>query len=372
MLILGAVGGSTVYAAQSSLPGDTLYPVKTAVENLQLAITPGAVAKANLHLKLAQRRIDEVTQQVKLNRDVNAQALETVKQQFDDALRELSNSGNTKETNDTLSRLSVASLDQQLELEQAMSTAPQNSQTVLKQIIDETRRGNIIAQVAYANHDFLEHQPSVADEKLDAGQFKIEGTLLSIQDKTWNVGGTIIENVHLSGKAPAIGSRVKLEGLVKDNNVFISRIEVSENSTEPTKAEGQFGGNNQNGTSDISGIAVKIGNDSSAQLNPGDNVKLQGRADDNKLNVTSKESNKKDSTAINGVLTAVDAVKGAITVKMAGNQVMVNVSEAQIEGESSRTLRLSDLNHLLGQDVRLDGLYKKGDLLFARHVRVED
>jgi len=57
---------------------------------------------------------------------------------------------------------------------------------------------------------FLQNQLSVTDNKLDAGQFSIEGTLISIQDKTWNVGGTIIENVHLSGETPVIGSRNKI------------------------------------------------------------------------------------------------------------------------------------------------------------------
>ena len=105
MLILVIAGGSTVYAAQSSLPGDTLYPVKTGVENLQLAITTSPAVKANLYLKFAQRRIDEVQQEVKLNRDVNTQTLANVQQQFDDTLKELSNSNNTKASNNTLSQL---------------------------------------------------------------------------------------------------------------------------------------------------------------------------------------------------------------------------------------------------------------------------
>jgi hypothetical protein len=373
VLILVLAGGSTVYAAQSSLPGDTLYPVKTGVESLQLAVTPGAAAKANLHIKLAQRRIDEVTQQVKLNRDLTAQSLDNVKQQYDDALRELSNSGNTKANNDTLSRLSVATLNQQVELEQAIFSVSQKSQPVLQQIIDETRRGNTIAQVAYASHDFLQHHPSVADQKLDAGQFSIEGTLQSIQDKTWNVGGTIIENVHLSGKTPAIGSRVKLQGLVKDNNAFISKIEVSENSPEPTKVEGKFGGTNQNGTANISGIPVTLSDNSSTQLKAGDKVQLQGGADDDKLNVTGKQNNGNDSSTLSGVLTTVDTVKGTITVKMTGSQVTVNVSKARIEGEndSHRIYQLSDLKHWIGQEIKLEGLSRKSNLLYASRVQAE-
>ncbi len=385
LVVFGAAGGSTVYAAQSSLPGDTLYVVKTGVENFQMAVTTDASAKADLHLKLAQRRIDEAVQQVKLNRDINVQALETVKQQFDSAIKELSNSDDTEATDNTLSQLSAATLNQQLQLEQVIANAPQSSQPVLQQALAETRRGNMIAQVAYANHDFLQRQPSVADKKLDIGQFHIEGTLLSIQDRTWNVGGTIIENVYFSGKTPAIGSRVKLEGMVKDNEAFITRINVSESSIEPTKVEGQFGGTSQDGKANIGGLSVEIGNNGNngsngnngnTQLKPGDKVQLQGRTDNGKLKVTGKESQNQetgDSTTLNGVLTAVDTDGNTITVKMAGNQITVNISEARIESKnkSDRTPGLSDLKHLIGRDVRLDGLYKKNNLLYARQVRVD-
>jgi len=370
--VLIAAGGGTVYAAQGSLPGDALYPVKTGVENLQLSLTFGTVAKANLHLELAQKRIDEVTREVNLNRDINPQAIEAVQQQFDSALKELSKSPDAEKTSQTLSRISAVSLNKQLELENVVAHASSDNQRVVQQIIDETHSGNTIAQVAYSNHDFLSHQPSVSDNKLDSGRFSVEGTLLSIQDKTWNVGGTPIENVHFSGKAPAIGSRVKLEGLVKDKNTFITKLEISDVSSEPTKLEGQFSGTNQSGTSDISGIQVKINNDSNVSLQPGDNVQLQGRADDEKLTVTDKKTNKNDSANLNGVLTAVDIKKGTITIKVTGNLVKVNVSDAQLTNDHGQTLKMSELNHLLGRDVKLTSLTKKGDLIYCRNLIIED
>ena len=373
MLIFIIAGTSTVYASQSSLPGDTLYPVKTGIENLQLAVTTSPAVKADLYLKFTQRRIDEVQQEVKLNRNVSAETLAKIQQQFDDTLKELGNSNNTKASNATLSRLSVVTLNQQVELEQILAGAPRSSQPVIQQIIDQTRRGNTIAQVAYANHDFLQQQPSVADKKLDAGQFSIEGTLLSIEGKTWNVGGTIIENVHLSGETPAIGSRVKLQGLVKDNKTFISKIEVSENSTEPTKVEGQFGGTNQNGTADISGIPVNINNNSSGQLSPGDKVQLQSGVNDGNLDVTSKHNNSNETT-MDGILTAIDIKKGTVTIKMTGSLVTVNISHAQIESKNNghRTYQISDLSHSIGSDIKLEGLSKKGNVLYADTVIVDE
>ena len=174
-------------------------------------------------------------------------------------------------------------------------------------------------------------------------------------------------------KTPAVGSRVSLQGLVKDNNTFISKIEVSENSTEPTKVEGQFGGTNQNGTADISGIPVKISNNSSAQLNPGDKVQLQSGIDDGNLDVTNKNTNASQSTTLNGVLTAVDTVKGTITVKVTGSQITVNVNKAQIQSSTDyhQTYQLSDLKRWVGQDIKLEGLSKKGNTLYADTVKID-
>ena len=118
----------------------------------------------------------------------------------------------------------------------------------------------------------------------------IQGTLLSIQDNKWEVGGMDIENVIYSGEVPAIGSKVELKGLVKDNNTYISSITVTKNSTEQTEVEGQFEGNNQDGTANVSGISVNINNNNNAQLKPGESVQLQGDTTNNKLNVSSQQS----------------------------------------------------------------------------------
>jgi hypothetical protein len=180
-------------------------------------------------------------------------------------------------------------------------------------------------------------------------------------------------NVHLSGETPAIGSGVELQGLVKDNNTYISHIEISANSTELTKVEGQFTGTNQNGTANISGIPVKISNNSSAQLNPGDKVQLQSGTDDGNLDVTNKNTSANQSTTISGTLTAVDTIHGKITVKITGSQVTVNISKAIIENknDSHRTYQLSDLKKWIGQDINLEGLTKNNNLLYAGLVKVD-
>jgi hypothetical protein len=61
-LIIGIlmIGSGTVTAASSSLPDETLYPVKLAAESVQIAFTPSALDKAELYARFADRRVAEI------------------------------------------------------------------------------------------------------------------------------------------------------------------------------------------------------------------------------------------------------------------------------------------------------------------------
>lgn len=58
-LVLGGTAG-TVYAAQSSLPDDALYPLKLFAENMQQAFTANAGEEMELQLQFANRRMEEI------------------------------------------------------------------------------------------------------------------------------------------------------------------------------------------------------------------------------------------------------------------------------------------------------------------------
>jgi len=60
VLVLLLAGGSTVAAAGNSMPDEPLYQVKLATEQVQLALTPSALGKAELYAKLADKRVAEI------------------------------------------------------------------------------------------------------------------------------------------------------------------------------------------------------------------------------------------------------------------------------------------------------------------------
>ena len=60
VVTLSALGGGTVYAAQDSLPGDALYPVKLGTEQVIMMLPGDDVVKAGRALSFAERRVGEM------------------------------------------------------------------------------------------------------------------------------------------------------------------------------------------------------------------------------------------------------------------------------------------------------------------------
>ena len=60
VLVLLLAGGGTVAAAGNSMPDEPLYQVKLATEQVQLALTPSVLGKAELYAKLADKRVAEI------------------------------------------------------------------------------------------------------------------------------------------------------------------------------------------------------------------------------------------------------------------------------------------------------------------------
>ncbi len=94
MLVLVVLAGSarTMVVAASALPGDLLYPVKTAVEEIRLAATTDPRAEIALHLELARSRLEEAAA---LESDPQAAgvatALQSYRRQLERALAILQN-----------------------------------------------------------------------------------------------------------------------------------------------------------------------------------------------------------------------------------------------------------------------------------------
>lgn len=84
-LVLVAGTGSVAVASQGSLPGDTLYPVKRALEGAQTSITVGDGAKATRVLDNAGGRLEEIEQlAARLGKSPDAETIAVLPDTLDD------------------------------------------------------------------------------------------------------------------------------------------------------------------------------------------------------------------------------------------------------------------------------------------------
>jgi len=83
VLAFSALGGGTAYASQDSLPGDILYPVKLGTEQVRMILPANDLAKAELALSFAEKRVEEMTALAEKGRPEN---LDLALDKYDDAL----------------------------------------------------------------------------------------------------------------------------------------------------------------------------------------------------------------------------------------------------------------------------------------------
>ncbi len=110
ILALVLAGGGVMVASAASLPGSPLYGVKRTTERVQFALTFGAADRAVLHLKFAERRLEE------------AAVLAVSRREFDE---------------DTLSALNE---EIELALLEARTVSEQDSMALWESIVDWTER----------------------------------------------------------------------------------------------------------------------------------------------------------------------------------------------------------------------------------------
>ncbi len=87
LVLIFLVGSSfTVYAAQSSLPGQPLYTIKSWSEDIRLSLTFSTKGKLNLTLDYTNRRMDEISRMVASGKALNDQTSERLQSELDNAL----------------------------------------------------------------------------------------------------------------------------------------------------------------------------------------------------------------------------------------------------------------------------------------------
>lgn len=153
VLAVSMAGGGTAYAAQSSLPGDALYNVKMATEELGLAFTFGDSAKTEQNLVLAQRRIQEAESLMNQNRPSD---IPEAGRQYRNTMERLEVIlGNGPEGVDTTisDRVAEATGQHLLELNNILGLVPDEAKSGIENAINASIKGQTRALEALAPAD---------------------------------------------------------------------------------------------------------------------------------------------------------------------------------------------------------------------------
>lgn len=227
MIVALLAGGGTAYASQTSLPGDTLYPVKLMTEDVQTAVARSPEKKVEMETKFANRRVEEIKNlQEKLKNRNGEIKLEVVEKAMERAAKRLD------KAEARISEMEEGKLKEKaLEAASRLEEALQNHEQILSDLAGEV--------------------PDIAEEVLLRAQAKAAlhaeralGTIMRLE-KNQEVGEKMKERIK-EGAPKIKGAEERAEGKL---NALENKLEAAKNYLENLKEQGK----------DVSGYEVKLG-----------------------------------------------------------------------------------------------------------------
>lgn len=140
-------GGGIVYASTDSLPGSPLYGVKRTTEQVQLFLAPAGAKRTELHIKFAQRRLEEVQALVEIKGQVDEEALAAIAEETGLALEE-AEKASVQDKAALLDKLVSLTERQQAVLKRVQAEAPEAAQKGLNRALEASQRGHEKAREA--------------------------------------------------------------------------------------------------------------------------------------------------------------------------------------------------------------------------------
>jgi len=142
-----AGGDGIVYASADSLPGSPLYGVKRATEQVQLFFAPAGTERTELHIKFAQRRLEEVQALTEVKGRVDEEALAAIAEETELALKETEKVP-AQDKAALLDKLVSLTEHQLAVLERVQEKAPEAAQNGLNRALEVSQRGHKRAREA--------------------------------------------------------------------------------------------------------------------------------------------------------------------------------------------------------------------------------
>lgn len=153
------VGTAAVAASASSVPGDLLYPVKTTVEGVRLAVARNPAERARLRMAWSQRRIGELEALLEQQGRFDERLVEAGQTEALAALQEIARLPDVERAR-LLGMYAAFAKAQARTLEQHLSEAPPPRQDILARAVSEYK--NLAAQAEAARRQPESQAPPTA------------------------------------------------------------------------------------------------------------------------------------------------------------------------------------------------------------------
>lgn len=147
ILAFVVASAGTVVAAQSSIPGEPLYPVKRVTERLGLLVVRDLPAKIHLHLEFTKRRTDEIEALYGRGQGVEEEILMELATETEETLKEIEVAPEG-DRDSLFEKLVDLTEHQQRVLERVRDRVPDQAKPALERALDVSTRGHERAKEA--------------------------------------------------------------------------------------------------------------------------------------------------------------------------------------------------------------------------------
>jgi hypothetical protein len=138
MMVFGSVFGAG-QAAADSLPGQFLYEVKLAAEQVRLGLTTDPEVRAELNLALAEERLNEIAEMLDLGETPDAAAFDRARQQLETAMGP-AKYGEERAPEWAFQKLMVAIQRHRRDMDHWLEALPEADQTPVRQLVRTMER----------------------------------------------------------------------------------------------------------------------------------------------------------------------------------------------------------------------------------------
>jgi len=205
LILITLLAGGTAYAAQESLPGDPLYPVKIGTEDARLLLAGNNADKAELNLEFAQTRLMEMSRVASRNREQTELAFNGYRDNLDAAEQQIRNMANNSVSMNQM-EMAMENVRNQLEYcDRIMDSNPEFIEPVRNaSMLTVTQQSRFINMLSLQNNlratqinlDLMQNRLLRAEAKVNSNQYQMMEQALVQYRQFSQVGLQILENAQ--------------------------------------------------------------------------------------------------------------------------------------------------------------------------------